>query len=90
MHCLQKNFQVYENAYFEEAPSDEEQNLERCTTLGALEPEVRARNLEIPRDCIKLTGVRLGRGNFGEVHQVLVKKNDEPEMLCAAKMARGN
>ena len=46
-------------------------------------------NLEIPREYIKLTGVRLGRGNFGEVKQVLVQKPDAPEMLCAAKMARG-
>lgn len=57
--------------------------------LGHLEDEVQSRNLEIPRDCITVTRVRLGRGQFGEVRQVLVRRPNEPEILCAAKSARG-
>ena len=48
-----------------------------------------AGRLEIPRDCLQFTGVILGRGNFGEVYEVLVKRPDEPEILCAAKTSRG-
>ena len=57
--------------------------------LGHLEDEVKSRNLEIPRDCLTVTRVRLGRGQFGEVRQVLVRKPNEPEILCAAKSTRG-
>lgn len=87
---FRENFEEFVNPYYPDESSDEERNVEQCTPLGSLEPEVQARNLEIPRDCIKLTGVRLGRGNFGEVNQVLVKRDGEPEVLCAAKMARGS
>ena len=45
--------------------------------------------MEILRDWITLTGKKLGRGNFGEVLQVILHKPNEEKTLCAAKMARG-
>ena len=80
------------NKFFKESSdSSDAEEIEDNTPspLGYLAEEVKSRGLEIPRDCIILTRVRLGRGNFGEVQQILVRKPDEPEILCAAKMARG-
>lgn len=80
-----------ENEFYEESPnnSDEEIDESPVSILGHLEKDVANSNLEIPRDWITETRVRLGRGNFGEVRQIIVRKPDQPEMLCAAKMARG-
>ena len=73
----------------EQAEKDEGTGNDEVPTLGDLADEVAKRNLEIPRDYITITRVRLGRGQFGEVKQALIRRPDQPEILCAAKMARG-
>ncbi|CAB3982894.1 fibroblast growth factor receptor, partial [Paramuricea clavata] len=78
------DYHITSNPHYEEHSNDEISN------LGHLKEDVANRNLDIPRDCITLTRVRLGRGQFGEVQQVLVRKPGEHEILCAAKMARGS
>ena len=85
---------VQENPYFEEPHEvDEEESVGLSSVLKRVNSdvmeEVVAKNLEIPRDCLKLTGKRLGRGHFGEVHQALLKTDNDDETLCAAKMPRG-
>ena len=86
------DYHITSNPHFEEHPensNDEQTEDNEISNLRHLREDVTSRNLDIPRDCITLTRVRLGRGQFGEVQQVLVRKPDEPEILCAAKMARG-
>ncbi|CAB3987724.1 fibroblast growth factor receptor homolog 1 [Paramuricea clavata] len=78
------NYHITTNPHFVETEDN------GISNLGHLKDDVANRNLDVPRDCITLTRVRLGRGQFGEVQQVLVRKPDEPERLCAAKMARGS
>ena len=86
------DYHITSNPHFEDHPensNDEQTEDNEISNLRHLREDVTSRNLDIPRDCITLTRVRLGRGQFGEVQQVLVRKPDEPEILCAAKMARG-
>jgi hypothetical protein len=86
------DYHITSNPHFEEHPensNDEQTEDNEISNLRHLREDVTSRKLDIPRDCITLTRVRLGRGQFGEVQQVLVRKPDEPEILCAAKMARG-
>ena len=78
-------FKVTDNESF---IPDDQPDKDKISTLGNLAEDVTRRKLEIPREYIFKTDVRLGRGNFAEVQQVLVRKPDEPEMLCAAKKAR--
>lgn len=86
------NCHVTTNPYFidhEEVTENETDGNSENAALGYLAEDVKTRGLEIPRDCITLTRVKLGRGQFGDVEQVVVRKPNEPEMLCAAKRARG-
>ena len=84
------DYHVTTNPHFEEHSENSNDEDNEISNLGHLKDDVANRNLGIPRDCITLTRVRLGRGQFGEVQQVLLRKPDEPsEILCAAKMARG-
>ncbi|XP_046859754.1 muscle, skeletal receptor tyrosine protein kinase-like [Xenia sp. Carnegie-2017] len=70
---------ISKNPYYEEEP-----------ILRDLADDITRKKMEILRDWITLTGKKLGRGNFGEVLQVILHKPNEEKTLCAAKMARGN
>ncbi|XP_028404316.1 tyrosine-protein kinase abl-1-like isoform X2 [Dendronephthya gigantea] len=81
-----------QNEFYEESPNNSDNEIEEASSsiLGYLAEDVARCDLEIPRDQITETRVRLGRGHFGEVRQIILRKPDQPETLCAAKMSRGS
>ena len=56
--------------------------------LGHLEDEVKSRNLEIPRDCLTVTRVRLGRGQFGESASSTCTQTKRTRKYCVPQKVR--